>query len=863
MADSTNSPDALNTDQPLTKTATEADTTGKLPQSGTLPGKKVKTSKVATKKPRTGKKKTTKKKANKTVAKKVVAKAAVASRVANDGSEKNAKTASVRKGALVIVESPAKAKTIKKYLGRGYTVKASVGHIKDLPKSQLSVDIDNEFTPNYEVIRGKSKVIKEIKDAARTAENIYLAPDPDREGEAIAWHIADELGKRHEGHIYRITFNEITKRAVQEALQNPTPLDKAKYEAQQARRILDRIVGYQISPILWDKVRRGLSAGRVQSVAVRLVVEREREIAAFVPEEYWAIECQLAGDNPPPFFAKVIKENGEKFRPNNGDHAALALKTLSQAQFRVDSVIRKERRRRPNPPLITSKLQQEAANRLRFTAKRTMMVAQQLYEGVEIGTEGSVGLITYMRTDSTRISAEAVVAVREHIDQAFGKDFLPEQPNIYKSKKSAQDAHEAVRPTSMEYPPEKVAPYLSKDQNKLYQLIWRWFVACQMVPAVYDQTTVDIAADRFTLRSTGSVLKFAGFLAAYGVGEEVEDEIAEVEEKGAEAQEGILPMLEENEQLQCNKIDPQQKFTQPPPRFSESSLVKELEVQGIGRPSTYAAIMSTIVSRNYVTKEDGRFYPSELGFLITDLLMVSFPRILDVEFTARMEEQLDKVEEGSVDWIELLKDFYHGGFKDSVEKAKVEMRNVKREEIPTEHHCEKCGENMVIKWGRNGSFLACLGYPKCRTTREYKRRVDSTIEILPEQTTDEVCPTCAGSMVVKRGRYGKFLACRAYPDCKGTRPMPIGVVCPQKCGGYVVERRSNRGRIFFGCSSYPNCTFAAWNRPVEGPCPTCNHSYLIRKWTKRDGVTISCPQKDCDYKRDPELDDEDQKAVTD
>jgi DNA topoisomerase-1 len=547
--------------------------------------------------------------------------------------------------------------------------------------------------------------------------------------------------------------------------------------------------------------------------------------------------------------------------PKNAIHVEIRPASPDPVPFKVVSVQARQKLKHPLPPFITSKLQQEAANRLRFTAKRTMMVAQQLYEGVELGDEGSVALITYMRTDSVRVSDDALAAVRGHIEATYGNDYLPEQPNVYKTKKSAQDAHEAIRPTSMEYPPSKVAKHLSSDQLKLYTLIWRWFVASQMVPAVYDQTTVDIAADKYTLRATGSILKFAGFLAAYGE-EVVEDGTPKDEDMGAEAKEGVLPELAEQEKLDCKKVDPQQKFTQPPPRFSESSLVKELEVRGIGRPSTYATILSTIVTRGYVTKEEGRFYPTELGQLITELLVASFPRILDVEFTARMEEALDEVEEGKVDWHALLGDFYHGGFKDSLEKAKVEMRDVKREEIPTEHACHECGQAMVIKWGRHGSFLACTGYPQCRTTREYKRHLDGTIEILPEETTDELCPTCGGPMVVKRGRYGQFLACVAYPDCKGTRPMSIGVRCPENCGGYVVERRSKRGRVFFGCSNYPDCTFASWERPVTGPCPTCGKPYLVRKWTKRDGVVIRCPNKECDYKRDPELDDEDARAVS-
>jgi DNA topoisomerase-1 len=767
-----------------------------------------------------------------------------------------------RKGqrALVVVESPAKAKTIKKYLGAGFVVKASVGHIKDLPKSKLSVDIDDRFTPRYEVIRGKSKVIKEIKDAAKTVDHIYLAPDPDREGEAIAFHIAEELGKRHADHIQRITFNEITKRAVQAAIQNPQPLNRLKYESQQARRILDRIVGYQISPILWEKVRRGLSAGRVQSVAVRLIVTREREVHAFVAEEYWTLEAELQAADSPPWVAKVVKQGGEKFSPTDGATAHAATASLQQASYRVDSVVRRERRRRPTAPLITSKLQQDAANRLRFTAKRTMIVAQQLYEGVELGAEGSVALITYMRTDSTRISNDALEQVRQHIVSTYGADYVSETPNVYRSKKSAQDAHEAIRPTSMDYPPEKVQPFVSLEQYKLYALIWQTFVACQMAPAVYDQTSVDIEAGEFTLRTTGSVMKFKGFLAAQQdlTGQAEKDADPEAEAVGS----GELPDLHEGMALSCLKVTPEQHFTQPPPRFSESSLVKELEDKGIGRPSTYATILSTIVTRNYVLKEEGRFRPSELGTLITDLLVESFPQVLDVTFTAHMEEQLDDVETGKVDWIDLLDTFYHGGFKASLGLAEENMRDVKREEVPTEHHCDNCNELLMIKWGRNGSFLACAGYPKCRNTRDYVRQADNSIKIVAEVTTTELCPTCTGPMVVKQGRFGKFLACKKYPECKGTRPVSIGVSCPNACGGYLAERRSMRGRTFYGCSSYPNCTFAAWDRPMPGPCPSCASAYLIRKYSKRDGVTIKCPNKECDYTRDPELDDQDAAAVS-
>jgi DNA topoisomerase-1 len=800
-----------------------------------------------------GKKKATKKKAAKKKAAKKVAKRTASATVPVRGK-------AGRLRALVVVESPAKAKTIKKYLGAGYTVKASVGHVKDLPKSKLSVDLEHGFAPNYEIIRGKSKVLKEIKDAARDADVIYLAPDPDREGEAIAWHIAEELGRRNQEHVHRITFNEITKAAVQEAIAHPQPLNRLRYESQQARRILDRIVGYQISPILWDKVRRGLSAGRVQSVAVRLLVEREAAIKAFVPEEYWSVECALADTDGTRFDARVVKEDGEAFRPSSGEVAHRAEAVLKQAAFSVAQVVRRERKRQPAAPLITSKLQQEAASRLRFTAKRTMMVAQQLYEGVELGEEGSVALITYMRTDSTRVSQGAIDAVRVHIGGHFGAEFVPESPVVYKSKKSAQDAHEAIRPTSMDYPPARVKAFLSPEQYRLYALIWRSFVACQMRPAVYDQTTVDIAAAQYGLRATGSIMKFAGFLAAWN--EDADEESAsDAGGEDAESRTGELPQLQQGDVVQAREIVPQQHFTQPPPRFSESSLVRELEEQGIGRPSTYATILSTIVTRGYVSKVDGRFFPTELGTLITGLLTESFPQVLDVAFTAHMETLLDDVEDGTADWVNVLSQFYRGGFEEALAHAKVHMRDIKREEIPTEHTCRDCSKVMNIKWGRNGSFLACSGYPECRNTRDYSRDVSGAVLILPEETTDKRCPTCSGPMLVKRGRFGQFLACEGYPECKGTRPMPIGVDCPNNCGGYLAERRSKRGRSFYGCSSYPNCTFAAWDRPVEGPCPLCASAYLVRKYSRRDGVLIKCPSKACGYTRDPELDDADVQAV--
>jgi DNA topoisomerase-1 len=805
---------------------------------------------------------TKKKAAKKKVTKKKVAKKKVAKKAsARPAAAAAAKVRRPGHRALVVVESPTKAKTIKKYLGPNFVVKASVGHVKDLPKSQMAVDIEHDFTPRYETIRGKSKVLKEIKDAAKDVDVIYLAPDPDREGEAIAYHLAQELGARHAGHTHRITFNEITRAAVLKAIDDPHPINHLRYQSQQARRILDRIVGYQISPILWEKVRRGLSAGRVQSVAVRLIVEREALIRAFVPEEYWTVAAELSRGEPPSFNARVVRLGDDKFEPKDEATAHGARAALESEPVVVQKVSRKERRRKPQAPLITSKLQQEAAGRLRFTAKRTMMVAQQLYEGVELGDEGQVALITYMRTDSTRVSEGAMAEARSFIGTTFGPDYVPAEPPSYRSKKGAQDAHEAIRPTSLAYPPERVRPYLTVEQDRLYTLVWRFFLASQMSQAVYDQTGVDLSCGPYGLRASGSIITFKGFLAAHEAFGPVE--APKEAEAGAEEEESnILPPLTEGQAVQLVAAQATQHFTQPPPRFSESTLVRELEESGIGRPSTYATIMSTIVTRDYVEKlPSGRFVPTELGTLITELLCAAFPQVLDVAFTAEMERQLDDVETGEVDWVALLKGFYHGGFEKSLEAARTSMRDVKREEIPTEHRCQLCGEPMLIKWGRNGSFLACKGYPGCRNTRDYKRTLEGDIELLPEVKTDARCPICQGPMVVKRGRFGQFIACEGYPECKGTRPLSIGVDCPKGCGNYLSERRSKQGRVFYGCSGYPDCTFAAWDRPVPGPCPECQSPYLVRKYSKKDGVVIKCPTKGCTYSRDPELDDADARAV--
>jgi DNA topoisomerase I len=774
------------------------------------------------------------------------------------------KKAAATGGSLVVVESPAKAKTIKKYLGRGFDVKASVGHVKDLPKSKIGVDVEKGFIPAYEAIKGKTKVLSDIKRAAKGAERVFLATDPDREGEAIAWHIAEELGAEGgNGRIRRVLFNEITKGAILKAIEKPLDLDRKKFDSQQARRILDRLVGYQISPILWKKVRRGLSAGRVQSVAVRLVVEREREIEAFVPVEYWSLEADLAAKLPPEFRAKLAKVDGQKADLKDGAQTEALVKDLDGARWIVATVEKKERRRNAPPPFTTAKLQQEAANRLGFSPKKTMTLAQRLYEGVELGDEGAVGLITYMRTDSVRLSTEAVDAVRSHIAERYGKDHLPEAPNVFKTKaKSAQEAHEAVRPTLLEWTPERVAPFFDqmneRDMLRLYELIWNRFVACQMVPAVYDQTTADIGANRATFRATGSILKFPGYLAVYGA-KPPEDEAGAEEEKNGEAgekearaEDRLLPPLEAGMELRLLKLLPEQHFTQPPPRFNESSLVKEMEERGIGRPSTYAAILDTIQEKGYVEKVEKQFKPTHLGVLVTDELVRAFPREMDIAFTAGMEERLDEIEEGTAGWQNVLQDFYDK-FKEDLAKAEVSMRDVKRQEIETELTCEKCGKPMVIKWGRMGEFLACSGYPECRNTMNFRREEG---RIVPEKEEEvpvsDTCPQCGAPMVMKRGRFGRFLACTRYPECKGTKPISIGVSCPKGCGGYITEKRSRRGKTFYGCSSYPKCDFVSWDRPRNEACPQCGSAYLLDKYSKKTGPFVACPNKECGYRREAE-----------
>ena len=747
---------------------------------------------------------------------------------------------------LVIVESPAKAKTLGKYLGRDFQVKASVGHIVDLPKSKLGVDIKKDFKPDFHVIQGKKKVVDELKHAAKGKDNIYLASDPDREGEAIAWHIADQLGKDH-FRIHRVLINEITRKAVQEAIANPRKLDRQKFDAQIARRILDRLVGYQISPILWKKVRRGLSAGRVQSVAVRLVCEREREIKAFTPIEYWSLTANLEGRVPPAFAARLTQWRGEKIdNKDNRIESEARMSGITAAleglPWTITEVEKKERRRFPTPPFVTSKLQQEASRKLGFQPQRTMQIAQRLYEGVELGDEGSVGLITYMRTDSTRISNDAINDVRGFVGKQFGKSYLPEKPNVYRSKKSAQDAHEAIRPTSMEYPPERVRRFLRREDFALYSLIWARFVASQMGPAVYDQTGFDIQVGDALFRATGQQLKFDGFIRVYTEGRDDEDD----------EQDATLPDLSRGDALKLLGLEPRQHFTQPPPRFTQATLIKELEEDGIGRPSTYASIVSNILNREYVTLDERRtLAPTELGFLVTDLLVDAFPDILNVKFTAGMEDVLDKVEEGKQDWQKAMKNFYTPFARD-LKKADKEMRDVKRQEVPTDIPCEKCGSMMVIKWGRNGEFLACPQYPECKNTKNFTRGENGEVEAAKEEEINETCEQCGRPMMMRWGKYGRFLGCSGYPECKNIRglekPVDTGVQCPECKQGSLQQRKSRRGKLFYSCERYPDCKFAVWDKPVAEACPQCGFPITVEKITKRAGRVRQCHKKECDYK---------------
>ncbi|HYK88605.1 MAG TPA: type I DNA topoisomerase [Acidobacteriota bacterium] len=793
--------------------------------------------------------------------------------------------------SLVIVESPAKARTIGKYLGRNYTVKASVGHIKDLPKSKLGVDIEKDFAPHYGIIPAKAKIVKELRAAAKGSKAIYLAADPDREGEAICQHLAEELADDSKG-VYRVLFHEITQNAIDEAFKKPGRINQHKVDAQLTRRILDRLVGYKISPLLWDKVRRGLSAGRVQTVALRMIVERELEIRAFKAEEYWNLTARLGAQAPPDFTAKAIALDGKKWNVADGQTSQGLVAELEKSTFSVSRIHRREKKRYPVPPFITSKLQQDAARRLGFSVKRAMIIAQRLYEGVEIGTEGAVGLITYMRTDSPRVSETALHSVRDMIKREYGEPYLPHHPIYYKSKKTAQEAHEAIRPTSVERTPESLRDFLEPDLLKLYALIWKRFVASQMNPAIFDQTDVQIEAGRVEFKATGSIRKFDGFLTVY---EEARNGEAKEPEEG-EA-EGILPEMREGEILEVRELKPSQHFTQPPTRYNEASLVKALEARGIGRPSTYASILSTIQDREYVVKHDGKFHPTETGEIVVELLVESFRDIFDYEYTARMEDHLDRIESGRERWLEAMREFY-SRFAKRLADAKKHMRDVKAEEIPTDEVCEKCGSKMVIKWGKFGRFLACSAYPECKNTREIPKVNNGDADALPQEeemicekcgrplvlkrgrfgefmacsgypecrntkkivksadevkvkqdiSLDELCPTCGKNLVIKHGRYGEYTACSDYPNCKYIKLKSTGVKCGKNCGGEIVERKSRRGKTFYGCSNYPECDFVLWNKPLPEPCPKCNAPFTLTKTTKRSGTVRFCNNEDCDFK---------------
>jgi len=761
---------------------------------------------------------------------------------------KKAKKDKAAATALVVVEAPTKARTVGRYLKdlggdfKSVTVKATVGHLRDLPQRELGVDIDKDFTPKYVTIRGKGKTLAELKKAAKSADAVFLATDPDREGEAIAWHVADQLAAS--APVHRVLFHEITKDAVRKAMRAPMAIDDRKVEAQQARRILDRLVGYKASPLLWKSIKTGLSAGRVQTVALRLICEREEEIRAFTPREYWSIEVDLEAKRKR-FQAKLYKVGGH--RPDLPDETAArrVVDAVAGKPFVVSSVNRRQRRKHAPPPFTTSTLQQEAAKQLGFSAQRTMRTAQQLYEGVEIGREGAVGLITYMRTDSTRVAPEALEAVRAYIAEQFEGPYLPAKPNVHANRKAAraQDAHEAIRPSDVWRRPDDLKKALSPDQMKLYRLIWQRFVGSQMAPVVYDTTTVDFAVKEYLFRAVGSVVRFNGYHAVFHEGHEAEEGRTLDDLKP-------VPELEVGESAKVREITPNQHFTEPPPRYSEASLVKELEKRGIGRPSTYASIISTLRNRDYVTLAERRFRPTSLGETVSRVLVSRFPDIFNVEFTSEMENELDKVEDGDLGWTQVLHNFYGPFAKalDAIDPEEMirEAHDVSDVEGQT---CPECGQGTLkVRSGRFGPFVACSRYPECRFTKPLKR------DKVPDRPTDEVCPTCGRPMVIKTGRYGEFLACTGYPECKTTRPIPLGVKCP-KCGtGDLAERRTKRGRSFFGCTRYPDCDFSTWYRPTPVACPSCGFVGAEQRSTKARGEYRRCLK--CGTEFTPEASDE-------
>jgi len=730
--------------------------------------------------------------------------------------------------SLVIVESPAKAKTINHYLGSGYIVKASMGHVRDLPKSKMGVDVEHDFAATYQVIPDKKKIVAELRKLAGESERIILAADPDREGEAISWHLRELIGADNP-KVFRAVFNEITEEGIKKAFEHLGGLDMPKIEAQQTRRILDRLVGYLISPLLWKKIGRGLSAGRVQSVALRLICDREKEIRAFVAEEFWNISARLRATNPPEFKAALAKIDGKKAKVENKEQADAILEACRKTSFVLDKIKVEEKRKTPPPPYITSSLQQDAFRLLHYSVKKTMFVAQKLYEGLPIGELGETGLITYMRTDSFRISDEARGAARSYIERTFSPAHAPSKPNFYKNKKKAQDAHEAIRPAHLDFPPDKVKQYLKKEEYDLYRLVWNRFIASQMAAAVVEETDFDIRAANCLFRAKGEVLKFEGFLAAAQNGNGDKD---------------VLPKAFEGEVLALVDgeagVEAKQSFTQPPARYTEGTLVKELEAKGIGRPSTYAPIIATLQNRVYVSRDKGKFIPTDLGMVVTDFLVTHFAELLDVTFTAQMEEELDQISDGERPWLESLQKYY--AVLDKSMKAGGEAEDLKRTGIPLDEKCPKCGKDMVIKSGRFGRFKACSGYPEC-THKEALVKKET-------RPLDEKCPQCGAPLNIKFGRFGSFIACSSYPKCKYIQKdiVDTGIACPEGCGGTLVRRKTRRGKYFFGCSLYPKCKYATWDEPVAKPCPECGRKSVLKKNSVKGDPYLYCPNEKCAYK---------------
>jgi len=729
--------------------------------------------------------------------------------------------------SLLVVESPTKMKTLSKFLGKGFTIKATYGHIKDLPKSKMGVDIEKGFTPHFEIVKGKKKVVDDLKKASKDVEKIFIGSDPDREGEAIAFHVAEVVGHKD---IKRVLFHEITKKGVLEAMKTPTQLDEAKYNAQKARRILDRLVGYTISPLLWEKLSYGLSAGRVQSVALRLVCDREEEIEGFVKEEYWIVECVFERESGERFTALLERKNDTKLHIASQEEAKQIKQEIQSHDFMVTKIEIKEKSLSPQPAFITSRLQQDASRKLNFSPKKTMVLAQQLYEGVDIGDEGTTGLITYMRTDSVRVSQEAIKEARQFIDHTYGARYLPKTPRIFKNRKTAQDAHEAIRPTSVAMTPEKVKPYLDKDLFLLYELIWKRFVASQMAVKRFETKVVEIGSDGYVFVARGSRVLFDGFTKLYD------------ENGNGEEDYGLLPDIAEGERIRLLETNLQQRFTNPPQRYNEASLIRTLETKGIGRPSTYATIVSTVQERNYVKKDKGRLVPTPLGKTVNKLLKSFFPLIVDIDFTAKMEERLDLIEDGKKSWVKSLEKFYRY-LSEEISHAQEDMKNLKKEETETNILCDKCGKPMLLRWSKNGEYLVCSGKPECKNKKNVKIEDSGALTII-ENEVRGVCPRCGGNLFEKRGKFGRFLACNNYPDCTYTEPFSIGYACPQKdCTGKLVEKLSKKKKRFISCSRYPDCTFATNREPAEGPCPSCGAPTLF-SYRKH----LFCLRKECEWK---------------